>query len=183
MKKEIEARFIEVNTDEITRKALSLGGIDEGEYLLEETIFYDNELTWSSLGKYVRIRSYSNKHVVTYKEINTDAIDGAEEVEFTVDKPEQLKEFLEKIKLTPFRVQQKKRRKIKFDGVVLDIDFWPKIPPMLEIEGDSEKLIKEMVEKLDLDWSKALFIDPKQIIENYGYDVTNMRYFTFDRCE
>lgn len=180
---EIEARFIEIDIEELVTKAVSLGGVDLGEHLLEETIFYDKDLTWSPAGRYARIRSYDGKHVFTHKQITADTIDGAEEIEFTVDKPEQLKAFLEKMELVPFRVQQKKRRKVKFDGVVLDIDSWPKIPPMLEIEGDTEQHVKDIAEKLGLDWNKALFIDPKKIIENYGYDVSNFRYFTFDKCE
>jgi hypothetical protein len=47
----------------------------------------------------------------------------------------------------------------------------------------TEEQVKEMAEKLDFNWEDALFIDPKKIIENYGYDVSNFRYFTFDKCE
>lgn len=180
---EIEARYIDVDPKELVKKAVALGGKDTGEHLLEETIFYDKDLSWSPKGRYARIRSYNGRHVFTHKQISGDTIDGAEEIEFTVDDPAQLKAFLEKMELVPFRVQQKKRHKIIFDGVVLDIDSWPLIPPMLEIEGDSVEQVKEMAEKLGFNWDDALFIDPKKIIENYGHDVSNFRYFTFDKCE
>lgn len=162
---EIEARFIEIDVDKIVEKAISLGGNDKGEHLLDEIIFYDKDLTWSDLGKYARLRSCNGKHVFTYKEITSDTIDGAEEIEFTVDNPDQLKDFLSKMELVPFRHQQKRRKKIVFDGVFLDIDSWPKIPPMLEIEGESEEIIRSIAEKLGLSWSDALFIDPKKIMD------------------
>lgn len=180
---EIEARFKEIDVAKITEKALQLGGIDIGEHLLEETIFYDGELRWRNEGKFVRLRSFINKNIVTYKHIKSDSIDGTEEIEFEVNKPDALKDFLGKLNLIPFRIQQKRRRTIKFEDAVLDIDSWPMIPPYLEIEGSSEAIIKNLAEKLGLSWHDAVFIDARKIIEGYGIDVSSFRYFTFEKCE
>jgi adenylate cyclase class 2 len=180
---EIEARFKEIDVSNIVERARELGGLDMGEHLLEETIFYDKELLWRDRGQFARLRSYAGKNIFTYKHVKADRIDGTEEIEFEVDKPDQLKTFLERIGLTPFRVQQKKRWTLKFDGVTLDIDHWPMIPPYLEIEGESEEKIKETAEKLGLLWENALFIDARKIIEGYGIDVSTFKFFTFDKCE
>jgi len=180
---EIEARFKEVDIPKLVQAANKLGGIDTGEHLLEETIFYDNELKWRNEGKFARLRSFNGKNIFTYKHIKADSIDGTEEIEFEVSEPDKLKDFLERVGLTPFRVQQKKRQTIKFDGVVLDIDSWPMIPPYLEIEGDSEAKVRNIAEKLGLSWEDALFIDARKIIEGYGIDVSSFKFFTFEKCE
>lgn len=117
------------------------------------------------------------------KHIKKASIDGAEEIEFETNNPEQLKEFLIRMGLVAFRVQQKKRHSLIMDGVKLDIDQWPQIPPYLEIEGNSENEIRKVAEKIGLSWNEALFIDARKIIEGYGIDVSKFKYFTFERCE
>lgn len=180
---EIEARFKEVQVDDLIKKIIDLGGQDMGERFLEETIFYDQELKWRDEGKFARLRSFDGKNIFTYKHIKKDSIDGTEEIEFSIDKPSQLKEFLSRLELIPFRIQQKKRHTLILDGVNLDIDQWPLILPYLEIEGKSESEIQVVAEKIGLRWEDALFIDARKIIESYGIDVSKFKYFTFEKCE
>lgn len=180
---EIEARFKDINVDEIIKKVVDLGGEDTGEKFLEETIFYDKELKWRDEGKFARLRSFDGKNIFTYKHIKKDSIDGTEEIEFSIDKTSQLKEFLSRLELVAFRTQQKKRHTLILDGVVIDIDQWPLIPPYLEIEGNSESEIRGVAEKIGLQWENALFIDARKIIEGYGIDVSKFKYFTFETCE
>jgi len=81
-----------------------------------------------------------------------------------------------------YRQQEKKRHKFILGMVTIDIDTWPNIPTYLEIEGKTEKDIKKAAQKLDLDYSEALFIDARQIIEKkYGIPVSTYKYFTFDK--
>ena len=180
---EIEARFKNIQADEIIKKVTDQGGTDMGEKFLEETIFYDKELKWRDEGKFARLRSFDGKNIFTYKHIKEDSIDGTEEIEFSIDKPSQLTEFLFRMELIAFRTQQKKRHTLSIDGVTLDIDQWPLIPPYLEIEGNSESEIRKVAEKIGLQWGDALFIDARKIIEGYGIDVSKFRYFTFEKCE
>lgn len=180
---EIEARFKDINIEEIIKAVTAKDGQDLGEKFLEETIFYDKDLTWRDAGKFARLRSYDGKNIFTYKHIKKDSIDGAEEIEFEVNNPTQLKEFILRMGLIPFRTQQKRRHTLILDGVTLDIDQWPLIPPYLEIEGDSELAIRAVAEKIGLRWENALFIDARKIIEGYGIDVSKFSHFTFDKCE
>lgn len=180
---EIEARFRDIQVSEVVARVTNLGGQDLGEKFFEEAIFYDDDLRWRDEGKFARLRSYDGRHIFTYKHIKKDSIDGAEEIEFEVDRPAQLKMFMERIGLKVFRVQQKRRHMLVLDGVSLDIDQWPMIPAYLEIEGDSESAIKEVAAKIGLRWEDALFIDARKIIEGYGIDVSKFKYFTFEKCE
>jgi adenylate cyclase, class 2 len=182
-KVEIEARFKEVNADEIVKKVIELGGRDMGVKFLEETIFYDSELKWREEGRYVRLRSYDGKYIFTYKHIKKDSIDGAEEIEFGVDDPSSLRDFIERLGLIAFRTQQKKRHTLDLDGVIFDIDQWPIIPAYLEIEGESEVAVRSAAERAGLNWKDAIFLDARKIIEGYGIDVSKFKYFTFEKCE
>lgn len=180
---EFEARFLEIDTPTLVQRALALGGTDRGEDLLRETIYYDRSLTWGDQGTYARLRSTRGNHIFTYKRITADAIGGAEEVEFTVDKPHELESFLAAVDVIPFRVQEKRRHTIELGSVTLDIDTWPKIPTYLELEGPDEDAIRQRAMALGLSWDDAVFIGARKIIEQYGIDVGHMRYFTFEKCE
>ncbi len=66
----------------------------------------------------------------------------------------------------------------------MDIDTWQKIPTYVELEGESEQVLKDIAQKLGFDWNNAVFDNARKIIEErYRIPVGNMQWFTFDRCE
>lgn len=180
--REIEARFLEIDLPDLLQKLKKLKAKDYGQDLYKELIFADKKLTWKKEQKFVRLRKTSGKIYLAYKHHKKATIDGTVEIEFEVTNLEKAKEFLISLGLVCYREQEKKRHKFKLDNVILDIDTWPKIPTYLEIEGNSEKTVREVAEKLGLDFSKALFVDAKGIIEKYyKIPVSTYKYFTFDK--
>lgn len=180
---EIEARFMEIDKPAFLRKLKSVKATDLGEKLLEEIIFYDRELRWKKQGDIlVRLRRCGQKIFLTYKRRIKLAADGAEEIEFSVSDFAKAKIFLQKIGLTAYRVQEKKRHSFKLGKVIIDIDTWPGVPTYVELEGPSEAALKEAARKLELNWRKVRFENPRWIIENeYGIPVGNLRVFTFKK--
>lgn len=184
MEKEIEVRFLEIDKEALLSKLSALGAEDLGEVMLEEVIFYDPEGKWKSEEKRVRLRKSGDKIKLSYKETKDKTIDGTTELEFEVDDMVKAEQFLEKVGLTAFRRQQKKRHTLKLDEVVLDIDTWPRIPTYVELEGPSETAIKSVASKLGLDWANMVTELPSHVIENvYGIPVRSMKWFTFDKFE
>ncbi len=181
---EIECRFLEIDKEKIVKKLLSLGAIDEGEVMLEETIIYDKDLKWRDEQRFVRLRRFGNTTKLTYKEHREHTVDGTYEIEFKIDDLEKAELMFEKIGLLPYRHQQKKRHTLKLNGATFDIDTWPKIPTYIEIEGDSEQVLKDAAKSIDLDWKNADFHNARWVIENiYNIPVGKLRYFNFDRYE
>lgn len=182
--REIECRFLEIDKDVLTKKLIELGAEDEGETMLEETIIYDSELKWRDGHRFVRLRKTGGKSVVTYKEHQEWTVDGMFEIEFSISDYKKAELLFEKIGLVPFRHQQKKRHTFKLGNVTVDIDTWPKIPPYVELEGESEEALKNAAQKLGLDWATADFHSASWVIENrYNIPVRQMKWFTFDRVE
>lgn len=180
--KEIEVRFLEINKPFLVKKLADLGAEDYGEDMLEEIIFYDKERTWKD--KFVRIRKSKNDIILTYKHHQSETIGGAEEIEFGVTDFNKAELFLEKVGLEAYRHQQKKRHSFSLDGVIVDIDTWPKIPTYVELEGFSESAIKEVARKLELDWKDVIFENARTVIEQrYNIPVGSMKWFTFDKFE
>lgn len=179
MEKEIETRFLDINKKEIVKKLISLGAIDNGEEKLEEIIFYDKNMKWKGKNKFVRIRKTKNKIKLTYKNNQKQTIDSAKEIEFEVSDIDKCLEFLNKIGLKIIRRLEKYRHSFKLDNAMIDIDTWPKIPPYIEIEGPSIASVKNICEKLNLDWNKRFDKDTRAVFMYYGYDFDNISVISF----
>jgi adenylate cyclase class 2 len=182
--KEIECRFLEIDKQALIKKLHELGAEDKGEMLLTEVIVYDKDLKWSQGEQWVKIRTVGETSTLSYKERVSDSIDGTYEVEFEVNSAEKAEIFLKKIGMVPYRHQEKFRHTFILDGVTIDIDTWPKLPPYVEFESSSEESIKKAVDKVGFSWSDVTFERPAKIIEGkYGIFVRRLRYFTFDKIE
>jgi adenylate cyclase class 2 len=182
---EIEARFLGIDEEVIMQKLKEAEAEDHGPDMLEEVIFYDKDLKWKAEGKrFIRIRKNREGVRLTYKHVKSESIDGTEEIEISIDSLEKGEALLDRLGFVAFRHQQKKRHSFELDGVKIDIDTWPRIPPYVELEGPSEEEIRKVAEKLGFKWEAASFESAKSIIENqYSIPVGNMKWFTFDKFE
>lgn len=181
---EIECRFLEIDKVSLVKKLVSLGAKDQGEIMLEETIFYDPEFKWRDEQRFVRLRKSGDQIKLTYKEHREHTVDGTYEIEFEVGDYKKAEIFLEKTGLVAFRHQQKKRHTLVLNGVVFDIDTWPLIPTYVELEGESETALKSAAAAVGFDWKDAEFHNARWVIENkYKIPVSTFKRFMFDGCE
>lgn len=182
--KEIEARFLEIDKTDLVARLMHCGAKDCGEAMLKESIFYDQAMTWNKENKFIRVRQNGKKITITYKHHAAYTIDGTEEIEVEADDFEKSCLMLQKAGLLLKRRQEKKRHTFLLDGVVIDIDTWPRIPTYVEIEGASESAVRGVAEKLGFTWSEAVFDSAGRIIEDrYGVPVLSLEYFIFDSGE
>lgn len=181
--REIEARFLEIDVEAFKKRLTEVSAEDLGEDFLQEVIFYDKDLEWQKYGrKFARLRQNKKGVFMTFKHVETDTVEGAQEIELKVDNFDKAKDFLEEVGLVAFREQEKKRHSFKLGNVIVDIDTWPSIPTYLELEGPSEEDLKKAAQILGLDWSQAVFEDARHIIENrYKVPVGQYKYFTFEK--
>ena len=95
---------------------------------------------------------------------------GTKEIEVFVDSYEKTYEFLNAIGLI-VKVEEKNRRirYQKFD-VMFDIDFWPFIPPYLEVESSSYKKVKDAARELGFKPKNGLIGSAGTVYKKYGYD-------------
>jgi adenylate cyclase class 2 len=185
--KETEVRFLEVDKEALIEKLRRHGAIDHGEQLLDEIILYDMALTWRDdhvNKRLLRLRTQDGKTKLTFKHAKSLTLGDNEEIEFEVSDGKAAEVLLERLGYPAYRHQQKYRHTFTLDGVTIDIDTWPKVPTYVELEGKDETSLKEMAEKLGLDWGKVELRLPRMIIEEtYGIPMGNMRWFTFERFE
>ena len=76
--------------------------------------------------------------------------------------------------------QENRRITYILNEVEIDIDFWPMIPPYVEIEGKSEKKVNEIIELLKLDREKITTYDVTSIYnEIYNIDILKIKELRF----
>ena len=177
MKTEYEIRVLEMEKESIVKKLESLGAIKKGEYNQKRYVY---DLKPIQKDKWIRLRTNGIETTLTYKDIESNTIDGTKEVEFKVDSFEVANEFLNKIGFMPRSYQENKRIQYTLDNVEIDIDTWPMIPTYLEIEGNSEEEVNNMLKKLGVSNLKITPLNCDDIYrEFYNIDISKIEELKF----
>ena len=101
-------------------------------------------------------------------------IDGTKESEVIVSDFDTANEILNKLGYFARSKQENRRIQYRLDGVEIDVDFWPMIPPYVEFEAESEEDIKKLCKKLDIDFDGLTSLDVDNIFKDYGFDLAKM---------
>ncbi len=176
---EIEIKFLEVDPEELGQKLIDLGAKKISDEIFEEWIFWRDE--WSSVHGRVRIRKDSKKIQLAYKETTQHSSKGNVEIEFGIDDIEAAKDFMLKMGAKLQRHQQKRRIHFALRNIAIDIDFWPLIPPMVEIEGEDVEELEQLAIQLELEGSTRSELDAFQIYEEvYKVPIREMKELVFE---
>lgn len=119
---------------------------------------------------------------LTIKEVfDKTSIGGNYELEIEVSDFEKTNEILLELGYNYRNYQENKRLIYKLDNIEFDIDSWPLIPEYVEIEGNNEESVKEIIKKLNLDTNKITNYDVTSIYnEIYNIDVLSIKELKFD---
>ena len=153
---EYEATFPNIDKDQIRTKLKDVGAKLEKEEFLQKRIAFHTpdrqEKSW------LRIRDEGDKITMSYKTVEDNYnIEGQKEACLQVDDLSEAERFLQQLGCTKKAYQESKRELWKIDDVEICIDEWPHLEPFLEIESDSEDKVKKVSDKLELDYTQALF--------------------------
>ncbi len=177
MKTEYEIRVLEIDKESIVKRLEDLGAIKRGEYNQKRYVY---DLKPIQKDKWIRLRTNGIETTLTYKDIESNTIDGTKEVEIKVDSFEVANEFLNKIGFVARSYQENKRIQYKLDNVEIDIDTWPMIPTYLEIEGNSKEEVNNMVKKLGLSNLKITALNCDDIYRKiYNIDISKIKELKF----
>jgi adenylate cyclase class 2 len=85
-----------------------------------------------------------------------------------------------RIGFEPKSYQENRRASFQFDGARLELDWWPLIPPYLEIEGDSREHVVEVAGVLGIDEGRLTGENTIKVYARYGIDLTTIHDLRFD---
>ncbi|RYZ80310.1 MAG: CYTH domain-containing protein [Proteobacteria bacterium] len=157
MNSEIEAKFVNVDHDDVRKKLKSVGAICEHQMrLMRRSVFHNDTMVGKDA--YVRVRDEGDKVTMTYKQFDdATSINGVREIETIVGDFETAVAILEQTGLSKDTYQETKRETWMLDDVEVVLDRWPWVDPYIEIEGPSEERVRSVAEALKFEWDDAVF--------------------------
>lgn len=182
MNTEIEAKFTDIDFDEVRNKLTELGAtLEEPLRVMKRVVIHTPEMV--RLNAFLRVRDEGHRTTITYKQFDGDTVDGAKEHEIEVSNFEEAIQILTASGLKYDTYQESRRENWRLGNVEIMLDEWPWLNPYLEIEGESEDALKRVASSLELDWSQAVFggvanVYKKQYphIGDEGIDVINQKW-------
>ncbi|MEK7585967.1 MAG: class IV adenylate cyclase [Patescibacteria group bacterium] len=184
---EIEIKFLEIDVPELEKKLTAIGAEKAGEYDYHRATFDFPDWRLNTGHAWLRLRTDGKETTLTYKQrLGVKANDGSisdegmKEIEIIVDDYEKTYELLKSIGFIIKREQENKRIKYIKDNVHYDIDFWPKIPTFLEVEGPSLAEVKEAAKELGFNPEDGLIGSAKQVYKKYGFEENDYTSMTFN---
>lgn len=160
MQAEIEAKFLDVNIDDVRTRLEGVGATlkrpmrDMRRVLIEE----EHHIAERS---FLRIRDEGDQVTLTFKRKNAerghDTVTSTHEIETTVGNFDAAVQIFSEAGWRPQSYQESRRETWQYDDVVVTIDEWPWIKPYVEIEGGSEDAVRRAAAKLGFDWAEAVF--------------------------
>jgi len=160
MKTEFEIKFLKINKEEIKDKIKSFWWICKKENSLMKRVVFDNP---SKNKSYVRVRDEWNKITCTYKEI-TESKNGDLDINSIKELETEIKDFDSMVwifknlwlKQKAFQESYRETWEINWEIEIM-IDEWPWISPFIEIEWESEELVRKYSKSLWFDYSEWIF--------------------------
>ena len=132
--------------------------------------------------KWIRLRK-TNEHVtLAVKHILADtnsSLQQLSETEVEVSSFEETNLLLEQLGFIFKSYQEKRRMVFQLNGHEIDFDFWPGIPPYLEIEGKSEKDLSDILHTLGYSIEDTVSCTADAVYRMYGKDMLKERRLTF----
>mgnify|MGYP000574850296 CR=1 FL=1 len=172
MQVEIEAKFLDVDVDDLREKLKKIGAKQiHAEQAMRRVVFDYPDSRLEKIGGWVRVRDEGDKITFSYKQLNDRTLHGTKEIETTVGDFQKAVDLLTAIGLEQKAYQETKREKWQLGGSEITIDTWPWIPTFVEIEAASENELRALAKKLGLDWAAAMHGSVETAYQKY-YDFT-----------
>lgn len=172
MQTEIEAKFLEINVDDLRRRLQNIGAIlVYKEFLMRRRVFDFSDKRLYKTGVWVRVRDEGDKVTMSYKQTIDFTLYGTKELTIVVDSFDKTCNFIESIGLVSRSYQETKREKWFLGNCEITIDTWPWIPTFIEVEGENEQQLMLVIDKLSLNWNEAMYGSVEPVYQKY-FDVT-----------
>lgn len=160
MNTEIEAKFCGVDHEAVREKLQSIGATCAQPMRMMRRVTTESSVMKAKNG-FLRIRDEGNRVTMTYKQFDSEAVDGAKELEIVVSDFDTTVQIINSIGLDISRqsFQESKRETWVFESVEVVLDEFPWLKPYIEVEGPSADEVARVAKLLGFDMANAVFGD------------------------
>lgn len=172
MQTEIEAKFLDIDHEQMRTKLNELGAICAQPMRIMRRKNYDYpDQRLQKIGGWIRVRDEGDKVTLSYKQLDDRSLHGTKEISVKVDDFDKACQLMESIGLKQKSYQETKRESWQLDGAEIELDEWPWAKPYLEIEAGSEEQMKQVCQKLELNLDMAVH-GSVEVVYLAEYDIT-----------
>lgn len=179
---EFETQVLGIEPEKIMQTLRSLGATEKDEVFQRRWIFDIDCLNaqQSGAGEWIRLRQAGNKTTLTYKNKKGLGIADTTEIEVEVADFDKTASILEKLSgFSGQYYQENKRKQFILDDLEFDLDYWPNIPPFLEIESTSEERVRAGLKLLGLEEAENGHMGLINIYAKYGINIHDYKELKF----
>ncbi|MFI5753926.1 class IV adenylate cyclase [Streptomyces sp. NPDC051569] len=173
---EFEAKVLDIDPSAMAERITGAGGVHVADRVMRRYVY---DIVTGRAGRWIRLRDTGAEVTLCVKEITSDAIDGTLETEVTVGDFDTTHALLGQLGFRAKAYQENRRSSWLLDGVRLEIDSWPGIPPYLEIEGDSPEQVWEASERLSITQEELTSENTRAVYARYGIDLESIAELRF----
>ena len=157
MKTEFEATFCNIDKEAVQKALKEIDAVRLSPEFLQKRVVFDLPKGHEIPGGWLRVRQEANGATMSLKAVTGDKITDQRETQLRVDDFDTAVEFLKEIGAKQKSYQENKRERWTLDGVEVTIDEWPFLEPFVEVEGRSEKVVRDAAQKLGFNYADAKF--------------------------
>ena len=186
---EIEVTFIDIDKKKIVSKLENIGAQKVGDYFYKRQVFDYPDLRLDKEAAWIRLRDEGDQIVLSFKQrlgwkegSNDGDDEGMEEIEVVVSDFDTTAEFLYKLGLVNKYYFENKRTRYTKDGIEFDIDEWPMLEPLLEIEASSWEEVDKGISLLSLNKDDAKRFSVTQVYALKGINDKDYSKITFEEA-
>lgn len=119
---------------------------------------------------FIRVRTDGKKSFLAYKFRKGEGLRNTNEIETSIGDFDKTALIISKT--VKERHYQENRREIySYKGLEIDINYWPKVPPFIEIEGNSVRQIYKSINDLKIKGKLLGNVSMVQLYRYYGKDL------------
>ena len=171
MNTEIEVRILNIDKEDLISKLEKNNADFIGDWLQIRYVYDFNPV---DPHRWIRLRTNGDKTTLTIKNLVSSRVDGTQELEIEVDDFDRTNLILKELGYEAKGYQENRRIQYTYNGVEIDIDYWPLIPTYIEIEGPSEEAVYKTVEALGFRKDNCTSRDVEGVYLDYGYDLATI---------
>ena len=181
MQTEIEAKWLNIDIDSMREKLENIGAVlVVPERMMTRSPFDFPNFDLEKKHGWVRVRNEGNKTTLSYKQRDDRSLHGTKEITVVVDSFDATCDFLTAVGLEAKSFQETKRESWKLGNTEIELDTWPWIPSLIEIEAKTEDEVRDVAAKLGLDFADALHGSVESAYQDV-YDVTEEEIDHWDK--
>ena len=151
---EIEKKILNINAQEVEKALDQIGAIKDFDSIIQTYYFDYPDLRFKNQDQLLRIRTINNQIEVCYKfdRTNQENTRFYQEKEFNLDlnQLDNIIDFFKSIGFIQTYYFEKRRIQYKHENTKFELDFYPKLNPLVEIESDSIDSINNYINQLGL---------------------------------